>query len=158
MVMLFPCCCELECAASFVERSCRASSSAVTLPLFRVAEAAPAERQRVGVAVHIGNPKFPHVLDCVFDTALRYLESLRNGRDANVARPTTLFAVVEQKLGYQTNVRDVQTVEVANHEWEAIPLAEWKSLNHATSSSANSSKRSTSCANRSRCFWDRDRV
>jgi len=156
--MLFPHCSELECATGFVEKSCRVSSSAVTLSLFRVTEAAPVEPQRVGVVIHIGNPKFPHVVDCVFYTALRYLESLRNGGDANVARPATLLAVVEQKLGYQANVRDVQAVEVANHEWEAIPLAEWKSLNHATSSSANSFKRSTSWANKSRCFWDRDRV
>jgi hypothetical protein len=79
----------------------------MTLSLFRVAKAAPVECQRIGVGVHIGNPKFPHVLDCVFDTALRYLEGLRNGSDANVARPAALFAIVEQKLGYQANVGDV---------------------------------------------------
>src|SRR5262245_59773745 len=105
--MLFPCCCEPECATSFVQASCHVPSSAVNLLLLHVAEAAPVERQRVGVAIHIGNPKFPHVLDCVFDAALRYLESLRNGSNANVARPTTLFAVVEQKLGYQANVGNV---------------------------------------------------
>src|SRR5262245_25461294 len=105
--MLFPCCSEPECATSFVERSCRVPSSAVNLLLLHIAEAAPVERQRVGVAIHIGNAKFPHVLDCIFDTALRHLEGFCNGSDANIARPAPLFAVVEQKLGYQAHIWDV---------------------------------------------------